>query len=142
MWPVLVLLLIGASFILFLLRPLTVQMKQTRQSVCAVKQSILLRCPWDRPIKDYFEATDTQLLSGIYPMAKIALSWGFFNIENILCASKCAIFTKKPYDHLTNVRTKREPYLKNENKKIKITLFIMPLTQRLIFRIFENRYLE
>jgi len=31
---------------LFLLRPLTVPMKRTRQAVCAVKQSKLLRCPW------------------------------------------------------------------------------------------------
>ncbi len=30
----------------FLLRSLTVLMKQTRQAVCAVKQSILLRCLW------------------------------------------------------------------------------------------------
>jgi hypothetical protein len=29
---------------LFLLQPLTVPMKQTRQAVCAIKQSILLRC--------------------------------------------------------------------------------------------------
>ena len=32
--------------LLFLLRPLTVLMKQTRQAVHAVKQSILLRCLW------------------------------------------------------------------------------------------------
>ncbi len=31
-------------FIFILLWPLTVQMKQTRQAVCAVEQSILLRC--------------------------------------------------------------------------------------------------
>jgi hypothetical protein len=30
----------------FLLRPLTVLMKQTRQTVLAVNQSILLRCLW------------------------------------------------------------------------------------------------
>jgi len=32
--------------LLFLLRPLAVLMKQTRQAVCTVKQSILLRCLW------------------------------------------------------------------------------------------------
>ncbi len=32
--------------LLFLLWPLTVLMKQTRQVVCTVKQSILLRCLW------------------------------------------------------------------------------------------------
>jgi hypothetical protein len=31
-------------FFFFLLWPLTVLMKQTRQAVCAIKQSILLRC--------------------------------------------------------------------------------------------------
>ncbi len=30
----------------FLLQPLTVLIKQTRQAVCAIKQSILLRCLW------------------------------------------------------------------------------------------------
>jgi hypothetical protein len=34
-------------FSLFLLRPLTVLMKQTRQAGHAVKQSILLRCLWN-----------------------------------------------------------------------------------------------
>jgi hypothetical protein len=33
-------------FILFLLLPLSVLMKQTRQALCAVKQSILLICLW------------------------------------------------------------------------------------------------
>jgi hypothetical protein len=33
-------------FFLFLLRPLTVLMKQTRQAVRAVKPSIFLRCLW------------------------------------------------------------------------------------------------
>ncbi len=32
--------------LLFLLRPLTVLIKQTRQAIRAVKQSILLRCLW------------------------------------------------------------------------------------------------
>ncbi len=32
--------------LLFLLRPLTVLMKQTRQAVCAIKQYFLLRCRW------------------------------------------------------------------------------------------------
>jgi hypothetical protein len=32
--------------LLFLLWPLTVLMKQTRQVVCAIKQSILFRCLW------------------------------------------------------------------------------------------------
>ncbi len=36
----------GLLFFSFLLRPLTVLMKQTRQVVGAVKQSILLRCQW------------------------------------------------------------------------------------------------
>ncbi len=35
-----------ASFLFFLLRPLTVLMKQTRQVLCTIKQSILLRCLW------------------------------------------------------------------------------------------------
>ncbi len=35
-----------AYFSFFLLWPLTVLMKQTRQAVCAIKQSILLRCLW------------------------------------------------------------------------------------------------
>ena len=35
-----------AFFLFFLLWPLTVLMKQTRQAVCIVKQSILLRCLW------------------------------------------------------------------------------------------------
>ncbi len=39
-----------ASFnrLLFLLRALTVLMKQTRQAVVAVKQSTLLRCLWKK----------------------------------------------------------------------------------------------
>ena len=36
------------NFPFFLLRPLTVLMKQTRQAVCAIKQYILLRCLWPR----------------------------------------------------------------------------------------------
>ncbi len=36
------------SFSFFLLQPLTVLMKQTRQAVCAIKQTILLRCVWGR----------------------------------------------------------------------------------------------
>jgi hypothetical protein len=35
-----------AFFLFFLLRPLTVLMKQTRQAVHAVKHSLLLRCLW------------------------------------------------------------------------------------------------
>jgi len=35
-----------AFFLFFFLWPLTVLMEQTRQAVCAVKQSILLRCLW------------------------------------------------------------------------------------------------
>jgi hypothetical protein len=35
-----------AFFLFFLLWLLTVLMKQTRQAVCAIKQSILLRCLW------------------------------------------------------------------------------------------------
>jgi hypothetical protein len=34
------------AFSLCLLRSLTVLMKQTRQAVCTIKQSILLRCLW------------------------------------------------------------------------------------------------
>jgi hypothetical protein len=55
MCPLLVPLLIG----FFLLRPLTVLMKQARQAVCAVKQSILLRCLWMNPwelFSDHFPA--------------------------------------------------------------------------------------
>jgi hypothetical protein len=37
------------SFFFFLLWPSTVLMQQTRQAVCAVKQSILLRCLWLKP---------------------------------------------------------------------------------------------
>jgi len=36
-------------FFLFMLQPLTVLMKQTRQAVRAIKQSILLRCLWAMP---------------------------------------------------------------------------------------------
>jgi hypothetical protein len=36
----------GLNRLLFLMRLLTVLMKQTRQALCAVKQSILLRCLW------------------------------------------------------------------------------------------------
>jgi hypothetical protein len=36
-------------FFIFLLRPLTVLMKQTRQAVRAIKQSILLSCLWIPP---------------------------------------------------------------------------------------------
>jgi len=36
------------AFSPFLLQPLTVLMKQTRQAVCAIKQSILLICLWDK----------------------------------------------------------------------------------------------
>jgi hypothetical protein len=36
----------GLPRLLFLLRPLTVLMKQTRQVVRAIGQSILLRCLW------------------------------------------------------------------------------------------------
>ncbi len=35
-------------FLFFLLRPLTVLMKQTRHAVRAIKQSILLRCLWEK----------------------------------------------------------------------------------------------
>jgi len=44
MCPLLAPVLIGFFSFLFLLRPLTVLTKQTRQTVRAVKQSILLRC--------------------------------------------------------------------------------------------------
>ncbi len=44
MCPLLVPVLIG--FFFFSLLPLTVLMKQTRQVVHAIKQSILLRCLW------------------------------------------------------------------------------------------------
>jgi hypothetical protein len=37
-------------FSLFLLQPLTVLMRQTRQAVCAINQSIFLRCLWSRYI--------------------------------------------------------------------------------------------
>jgi len=37
-------------FLFLLLRPLTVLMKQTRQVVRAIKQSIFLRCPWAKYI--------------------------------------------------------------------------------------------
>jgi len=40
---------IGLSKLLFLWWPLTELMKQTRQVVCAFKQSILLRCLWFYP---------------------------------------------------------------------------------------------
>ncbi len=40
----------GLSRLLFLQWPLTVIMKQTRQAVCALKQSILLRCLWFYPM--------------------------------------------------------------------------------------------
>jgi hypothetical protein len=36
----------GRARLLFLLQPLAVLMKQIRQAVCAVKQTILLRCLW------------------------------------------------------------------------------------------------
>jgi hypothetical protein len=36
----------GLNRLLFLLRPLTVVMKQTRQVVHAIKQSVLLSCTW------------------------------------------------------------------------------------------------
>ncbi len=36
----------SSSFVFFLLQPLTVLMKHTRQVVRAIKQSILLRCLW------------------------------------------------------------------------------------------------
>jgi hypothetical protein len=42
----LALVLIGFFSFLFLLQLLTVRMKQTRQMVRAIKQSILLRCLW------------------------------------------------------------------------------------------------
>ncbi len=35
-----------AFFSFFVLWPLTVLMRQTRQAVCTIKQSILLRCIW------------------------------------------------------------------------------------------------
>ncbi len=36
----------GLPRLLFLIWPLRLLMKQTRQAVHAIKQSILLRCPW------------------------------------------------------------------------------------------------
>jgi hypothetical protein len=36
----------GLNRLLFFLQPLTVLMKQARQAVHAIKQSILLRCLW------------------------------------------------------------------------------------------------
>ncbi len=39
----------GLPGLLFLLRPLIVLMRQTRQVVCAINQSILLRCLWRVP---------------------------------------------------------------------------------------------
>jgi hypothetical protein len=43
-------LVIGFFSFFFLLRPLKVLMKQTRQAVCTIKQSIILRCLWVRAI--------------------------------------------------------------------------------------------
>jgi hypothetical protein len=41
----------GLPRLLFLLQPLSVLMKQTRQAACAVKQSILLRYLWFYPYR-------------------------------------------------------------------------------------------
>jgi hypothetical protein len=38
----------GLPSLLFLLQPLRVLMKQIRQAVCAIKQSLLLRCLWEK----------------------------------------------------------------------------------------------
>ncbi len=45
----------GLWRLLFLLWPLTVLMKQTRQAVCTIKQSILLRCLWTDHICIYYK---------------------------------------------------------------------------------------
>jgi hypothetical protein len=59
--------------LLFLLRPLIVLKKQTRQAVCAVKQSILLRCLWQPLIEEqcllksvYSMMTVVQIISFLY----------------------------------------------------------------------------
>jgi hypothetical protein len=49
----------------FLQWPLTVLMKQTRQEVCAFKQSILLRCLWDVPLS-YFMSQGLESLFELY----------------------------------------------------------------------------
>ncbi len=41
-------------FFLFLVQPFTVLMKQTRQAVCAVKQSIFLRCLWSNSFDEKY----------------------------------------------------------------------------------------
>jgi hypothetical protein len=43
----------AASSYSFLLRPLTVLMKETKQAVSAIKQSILLRCLWFPPTDEW-----------------------------------------------------------------------------------------
>jgi hypothetical protein len=50
-------------FFFFLWWQLTVLMKQTRQAVCAVKQTILLRCVWGR-----LRIVDLLLLSSLYQL--------------------------------------------------------------------------
>ncbi len=58
-------------FIYFLLWPLTVLMKQTRQAVHAVKQSILLRCLW--------YGNSLQNPSKIFGRKKVLLDWPLRN---------------------------------------------------------------
>jgi hypothetical protein len=43
------------AFLAFLLQPLTVLIRQTRQVVCASNQSIFLRCLWSNPHLMFFE---------------------------------------------------------------------------------------
>ncbi len=74
--PVLV---VNRLLFFFFCGPLKVLMKQARQAVCAVKQSIFLRCLWPSRISigkvsAFFCATTMSALSGVYTMAKIALS--------------------------------------------------------------------
>jgi hypothetical protein len=52
MYPLLAQLIIGFFSFFFLLHPLTVLMKQTRQAVSAIKQSIFLRCLWVHSTKN------------------------------------------------------------------------------------------
>jgi len=71
----------------FLLCPLTVLMKQTRRAVCAVKQSILLRCLCKTAGDiDKQQSRDSQSVTTVLALATLD---GATQIGSLLVASRC-----------------------------------------------------
>jgi hypothetical protein len=117
--------------LLFLLRPLTVLMSQARQAVCAINQSILLRCQWKLHIEIVspryfgflFKLTFTFILTaclpqmalnkldhfalmnfgfGFYEKERACLGWQGLKIKSLQRAKKCCQFISSTC-HFVNI---------------------------------------